>query len=100
MKSLLLLCLFAFLAFTATVLYQHGYRGFFHWAFYNSATGLLFFDLVITLTLVSAWIMADARERGVLAVPYLLLTAAFGAAGPLLYLLRRRRYREAVNGKI
>ncbi len=90
MKPSLLCCLAAFLCLTGAVLYQHCDVGFFQWAFYNSATSLLSYDLAISLSLVSFWIAADARQRGTSAVPSLLLTAAFGAAGPLVYLLRRR----------
>jgi hypothetical protein len=46
-------------------------------------------DLVIMLSLFAVWMWSDARERGASAVPYLIVTALFGGAGPLLYLLVR-----------
>ena len=47
-------------------------------------------DLVITLSLVLVWMYLDSRERGEAFVPYALVTLFLGAAGPLLYLIRRR----------
>ena len=46
-------------------------------------------DLVISISLVSLWMIRDARERGVSVVPYLLVTLTLGSIGPLLYLFRR-----------
>ena len=82
--------LVAFLALTGIAVAQHGYLGFFALASANWATRLLFLDLVISLSLCAAWMVRDARSRGAAFVPYLLVTATFGAAGPLLYLIRRK----------
>ena len=49
----------------------------------------LLVDLVIALTIILAYMCNDAREQGISAIPYLLLTLAFGSVGPLLYLIRR-----------
>ncbi len=57
----------------------------------NAWTVLLAVDLAISLGLVCTWVVADARERGVSPVPYVLLTVATGSIGPLLYLLFGRR---------
>ena len=46
--------------------------------------------IAIALSLIIAWMWQDARERGVSAMPYVLLTLGFGSVGPLLYLLLRR----------
>lgn len=82
-----------FAAFTAYVVYQYGYVGFFREfltiAMSNAVIGQLGFDLVITLGLVSLWMWRDARERGVSIIPYLVLTLTLGSIGPLLYLIRR-----------
>lgn len=81
--------LLGFLALTGYVIYQHGYLGFYDWANYNSATRLMFVDLLISLGLILAWMWSDARSRGLSVLPYAVLTLAFGAAGPLAYLIRR-----------
>ncbi len=78
-----------FLTDTALIVGEHGYLGFFELALANTATQLMALDLVITLTLASIWMAIDARRRGRSAVPYLVMTLLFGAAGPLLYLTMR-----------
>jgi hypothetical protein len=88
-RILVAVVLAAFLAETAYVVAQMGYVGFFEAANANPATRLMMLDLVITLSLIAVWMVLDARRAGRTALPYLLVTAGFGAAGPLLYLLRR-----------
>lgn len=70
------------------VLREHGYGGFLDLARANSATNLLLLDVTIFIVLASIWILRDARPR-MLGVPFVLLAAVFGAAGPLAYLLAR-----------
>jgi hypothetical protein len=74
---------------TAYALIGYGYVGFFREVISNLASLTLLVDLVISLTIILVYLGNDASERGVSAVPYLLLTLAFGSVGPLLYLLRR-----------
>ena len=74
---------------TAYALLEYGYVGFFREAISNLASVTLMVDLVISLTIILVYLGNDANERGVSAVPYLLLTLAFGSVGPLLYLIRR-----------
>lgn len=78
-----------FAALTAYAVYQYGMVGVFEAVLANVATVTLFVDLVIALGLVTVWMWQDARDRGVSVLPYLILTAAFGSVGPLLYLFRR-----------
>jgi hypothetical protein len=80
-----------FTALTAWAVWTHGYVGFFEAAFANLASITVGVDLMIALSLVSVWMWRDARERGVSPIPYLLLTAALGSVGPLLYLFTRLR---------
>lgn len=80
-----------FSALTAWVVWEHGVVGLYALVFANTATTLLAVDLVIALSLVGAWLYDDARERGVSATPFLLLTALAGSVGPLLYLVLRER---------
>jgi hypothetical protein len=78
-----------FAAFTAYVTYQYGIAGIMQLTTANPVTILLFTDLLIALGLVSLWMLRDARERGVSALPYVGLTMLFGSVGPLLYLIQR-----------
>jgi hypothetical protein len=78
-----------FLALTGYAVYQYGYVGFFELMTANVATIAGFVDLVIALSLILAWMVRDARARGVSPVPYVLLTLALGSVGPLVYLIRR-----------
>lgn len=88
-KAILGLVLVLFLAMTGEVLYEHGYLAFFVIASSNSATQLMMFDLVVSLTLITIWMAGDAKEKGKAIVPFVLITLFFGVAGPLLYLLTR-----------
>ena len=88
-RALLGVTLLVFLEMTFMAVYEHGYMGFFDLALANSATSLLFFDLVICLTLIAVWMVPDARARGRNPWPYLLIALFFGAAGPLIYLIVR-----------
>jgi Protein of unknown function DUF2834 len=78
-----------FLALTAYAVYQYGYIGFFEVMLANAVTMTAFADLVIALSLIVAWMVRDARARGVSPLPYVLLTLALGSAGPIAYLIRR-----------
>ena len=90
-KAILGVVFLEFAAMTAWVLTQYSYLDFFELIGANSATLLLSFDLMICLTLICVWMVRDARRNGRRALPYVLLSATFGAAGPLLYLLFGRR---------
>ncbi len=46
-------------------------------------------DVVIVCCLAIAWMVQDARDRGVAVWPYVLITLTAGSFGPLLYLIRR-----------
>ena len=78
-----------FLTDTALVVAEHGYLGFFELALANTATQLMALDLVIALSLACIWMGLDARKRGTTAIPHIIVTLLFGAAGPLLYLATR-----------
>jgi len=80
-----------FTALTAYAVWQFGIVGVFDAAFANVATITLFADLVISLSLVSIWMILDARQRGASSLPYVVTTLLLGSIGPLLYLIRRER---------
>ena len=79
----------AFSLLTAYTLLGYGYVGFFREVISNLASLTVMVDLVISLTIIMVYLGNDAKERGFSALPYLLLTLAFGSVGPLLYLIRR-----------
>ena len=88
-RILLAIVLADFVAFTAYAVFTYGYSAFFP-LFLSNAIGLqVFADLVISLSLISAWVISDARSRGVSPLPYLGLTLVLGSIGPLLYLVMR-----------
>ena len=78
-----------FAGLSAYAVYEYGVVGLFQAVTANIATTTAFVDLVIALTLVMAWMWRDARDRGVSALPYVVLTLMAGSVGPLLYLIRR-----------
>jgi hypothetical protein len=88
-KWLMVDTLALFVGLTAWTVYQHGYVGFFELAMANWATRLMFVDLSIALALFVVWMVQDARATGTNWLPYAVVTLFFGAAGPLLYLIRR-----------
>jgi molybdopterin-guanine dinucleotide biosynthesis protein A len=51
-------------------------------------------DLVIALSMVAVWLIRDAKKSGRSAAPFVVLTAATGSIGPLLYLVTRKAARS------
>ena len=90
LKQIALLFVLAdFAAFTGYVIYHYGYVGLFEAALANAATMQVLFDLGIALTFFVVWMVRDARERGINALPYALLVATTGSIGALVYMIRR-----------
>ena len=89
-----------FAAFTAWVVYAYGYSSFFDLHLTNAIGIQVFADLVIALTLVMVWMVRDARDRGVSAVPYLIATLFLGSIGPLLYLAMRPESDTVAVGRV
>ena len=85
----LLLVVAAFGALTVVALMDVGYAGIIEPHFRSWGGAQVFFDLVIVATLACIWMINDARERGVSAWPFILITLAAGSFGPLLYLVVR-----------
>jgi hypothetical protein len=85
-----------FAALTAYAVYQYGYVGFFEALLANAVGLTVFVDLCIALSLVMVWMWRDARERGISALPYIVVTLFTGSIGPLAYLIRRARVEPAV----
>ena len=49
----------------------------------------VFADFVVLAVLVCGWMIRDARERRLVAWPFVLITLVAGSFGPLLYLVMR-----------
>ncbi len=90
-RVMLAAILAGFVALNVRVLTEQSYGEFLAIATGNAATGLLFLDLIVCLGMACVWMIQDARRHGIVAWPFVLLSVAFGAAGPLLYLIRRPR---------
>lgn len=78
-------------AITAATVWLHGYSSVFTTALGTLPALQLASDLVVALVLLAVWMVRDAGRRGIVVWPYLLLTAALGSFGPLLYLWRHGR---------
>jgi hypothetical protein len=90
-RALNAIVLAGFLALTVRALSRYSYVGFLEAVTANAVLSVLFFDLVICLSLIAFWIYRDAPKLGISPWPYIVLGASLGVAGPLLYLLRRPR---------
>lgn len=88
-RSLLILVLAVFGAYSAYVVYDVGYVGILHSHLSNAGGIQVLCDLTISLTLVCIWISRDARAHGRNPWPYVVATLFLGSFGPLLYLLLR-----------
>jgi len=87
-----------FIALNVLVISEFGLVGAFEAAFANTATTLVAVDLLIALGAVCFWMWNDAKKRGETALPFILLTAATGSAGPLAYLIKLSTGRHNTNG--
>lgn len=83
------IALLVFGGWTAAIVVEHGYTGFITLALDVDWAAQMLVDLVIALTIALAWLISDARRRGVAAWPYVLMTLFTGSVGPLLYLSLR-----------
>lgn len=88
-KFLLWIVLVDFALFTLWVMWQVGYLGIWQAALSSPGSVQVLFDLAISAGLVCVWIVADARQRGVVAWPWILATLVLGSLSLLAYLLVR-----------
>jgi hypothetical protein len=87
-RPVLLAILLPFALLSAYALREVGYLGLITSHLHPAGLQVLT-DLVIALVLVMAWMVHDARARGVTVWPYLVATLVLGSFGPLAYLLVR-----------
>jgi len=74
---------------SALALADVGYLGILEPHFRSWGGAQVFTDLVIALSLICIWMLIDARERGLSAWPFIVITLVLGSFGPLLYLVAR-----------
>ena len=86
---LLAAVILAFGALSALALREAGYAGIILQHFENYAGMQVFFDLVIVCGLAIVWMVHDGKTSGVTPWPFVVLTLAAGAFGPLFYLVAR-----------
>ena len=79
----------AFGVLTAFALMDVGFFGILEPHFRSWGGAQVFTDLVIALVLACFWMVYDARERGLPAWPFIVITLLAGSFGPLLYLVAR-----------
>ena len=68
---------------------QVGYVGLFEAALDNLGAAQVFFDLCVSLLLLSLFLVPDARERGLNVWPWIVATPFMGSIAPLGYLIYR-----------
>ena len=89
-RTFLLLAVFVmFTVYTAWVVANHGYTGFFDLALAGGWGAQVFIDLCIALLMFMAWMIPDARERGIPFAPYVVAIFTTGSVGALAYLVHR-----------
>jgi len=93
--SILVLVIAAFGVLTTLALLDVGYFGILapHFKSYGEAQVLA--DLVILGLLACIWMVRDARNTGIAAWPFILITLVAGSFGPLLYLVVREWRKSA-----
>ena len=87
MRTVLLLALAAFGAFSMAAMYQVGYVGIWQAGLANWGAAQVLADLVLMSLVVLFFLHRDAQAHGRTLWPYALITLAAGSFGPLLYLL-------------
>jgi len=90
MRFVLLVVTALFTVFTLGVVAHTGLIGFYEQLLSTPAGWQVFADIVISLSLVLAWMWNDARRHARVWWPWAVLTLMLGSIGPLLYLLLRR----------
>ncbi len=79
----------AFGVLSTRALMQVGYFGILAPHFRSWGEAQVLADLVIMGLLACGWMVRDARERGLAAWPFIILTLVAGSFGPLFYLVAR-----------
>ena len=87
MRTVLILALAAFGAFSTYVMWQVGYLGIWQAGMSSLGAWQVLLVLVLMSFIALGFIWRDARQSGRTVWPFALITLAAGSFGPLLYLL-------------
>jgi len=97
MRTLLILVLAAFGAFTLYAMWQVGYLGIWQAGMSSVGAWQVLLDLVVMSCIALGFIWRDARQTGRTVWPFAVLTIAAGSFGPLLYLLLQPAARRTLK---
>lgn len=86
---LLAVVIAGFAALTAEALMEAGYFGLVEQQLHSFAGMQVLVDLVIVCVVACIWMTNDAREHGLSAWPFIVVTLLAGSFGPLFYLVAR-----------
>ncbi|HSN83487.1 MAG TPA: hypothetical protein VLS88_12965 [Polyangiales bacterium] len=78
-----------FTAYTAEIVWEHGYLGFLRLAADGGWGAQVFIDLCIALVLFIGWMIGDSRRYRIPAWPYVAAVLTTGSIGALAYLIHR-----------
>jgi len=87
MRTVLLLVLAAFGAFSTYAMWEVGYLGIWQAGMSSLGAWQVLLDLVLMSCIALGWLWRDARLAGRSFWPFAVITLAAGSFGPLLYLL-------------
>lgn len=89
-RLLALVVLVPFLLYSTWATATEGFAIYFTGPFTHRIWTQEFLDLCIALTIVSGWMLADGRRRGLRVWPYVVLVPLLGSIAPLCYLVFRK----------
>jgi hypothetical protein len=84
----------AFTVLSLWVVAREGYFGFVTLAGREPWALQMLIDLVLALVVATAWMIRDARGRGIASWPFVVATIGLGSIGVLGYVVRRAMIRE------
>ncbi len=87
--ALLLAILVPFTAWTTMLCFDQGYLGFVHLALREQWGLQMLLDLGIMVGLFSAWVIRDAKDRGIAPWPWIVAALFLGSPVALTYLIAR-----------
>lgn len=99
MRTVLILVLAAFGAFSMYVMWEVGYLGIWRAGLSSPGAAQVLLDLVVMSFIALGFIVRDARRTGRTVWPFALITLAAGSFGPLLYLLLAPRGAATQTGR-